>query len=351
MATFSILARQDSVTAQNSTLNPIGTNQAPTTSLIFTDNNGAGDLSLEYNGGLPDPDTQVIIGGTAHNFTVVLTGILPGNAQVPAALVGRTVALIEVVVGGARQQYFFVLGDPPATLAQMNAFGNGAIPLTLIDVDPPPFCFASGTGIETPQGRRAVETLRAGDLVLTETGRTVPIAWIGLSRYSSRQAAREARLRPVHVRAHAFGPGLPDQELVLSPQHRIVVEGPACELLFGLERAFVVARHLPEPFACQPEPDAEVVYHHLLLERHEILLANGLPAESLQPARRMIEAMAAPARRGLADVVEVLGAEPLLTRPDALPTLTQREARVLLAMLAAPIPVDPDTIARALPLH
>lgn len=350
MATFSILARQDSITAQNATLNPIGTNQAPTTTLTFTDNNGAGDLSLEYNGGLPDPDTQVIIGTTAYNFTVVLTGVLPGNSQVPASLVGRTVGLIEVTVGGVTRQYFFVLGDPPATLAEMNAIGSGAIPLRLVDIDPPPFCFAKGTEIATPRGQRPVEDLRAGDSVLTEDGRSVTIAWIGASCYERQQASREDRLRPVRLRAHAFGPGLPDRELVLSPQHRIVVDGPACELLFGTERAFVVARNLPEPFASMPDPESDVTYFHILLEQHEILVANGLPAESLQPARRMIESLSSDARAGLMAVIDVLGAEAMLTRPDALPTLNHREARVLLAALM-PRPAVPYTVPRARVAH
>jgi Hint domain len=330
MATFSVFARQDSITANNTTLNPIGTNQAPTETLTFTDNNGAGDLSLEYNGGLPDPDTQVIIGGTAYNFTVVLTGTLPGNSQVPAALVGRTVALITVVVGGVTREYFFVIGQPPATFAQMDAIGNGAIPLGSVDPDPPPFCFSRGTEISTPSGRRLVQDLRPGDTVLTDDGRSVTIAWIGMSRYGRSQAAREDRLRPVRVRAHAFGPGMPERELVLSPQHRIVVEGSRCELFFGAERVFVVARHLPAAFAISPEPEEDVEYYHILLETHDILIANGMPAESLQPARRMIEALSDDMRRSLMALLEVLGAEAMLTRPDALLTLKEREARLLL---------------------
>ncbi|MFN5998168.1 MAG: Hint domain-containing protein [Paracoccaceae bacterium] len=335
MATFSIFARQDSITAQNSTLNPIGTNQAPTATLTFTDNNGAGDLSLEYNGGLPDPDTQVIIGGVTYNFTVSLTGVLPGNSQVPASLAGRTVAVIEVTIGGVTREYFFVLGDPPATLAQMNAIGNGAIPLTGVDLDPPPFCFAQGTNIATPTGDRSVEELRAGDTVLTEDGRSVSIAWIGQSRYSARRAGSDPRLRPVHVRAHAFGPGLPDRDLVLSRQHRIVVESAACELLFGESRAFVLAGHLPAGLASSPDPTEDVVYFHILLETHEILLANGLAAESFQPARRLIETLSVPTRQSLDEVLAVLGEQAMLTRPDALPTLTQREAQLALNDVAA----------------
>jgi Hint domain len=350
MATFSLFARQDSITAQNSTLNPIGTNQAPTTTLTFTDNDGAGDLSLEYNGGLPDSDTQVIIDGTPYDFTVVLTGTLPDNSQVPIALIGRDVALIEVTIGDETLQYFFVLGNPPATLAQMNAIGNGAIPLTIVDTDPPPFCFSKGAEISTPSGRRLVEDLRAGDSVLTEDGRSVTIAWIGTSRYGRQQAAREDRLRPVYLHAHAFGPGLPDRELVLSPQHRIVVESASCELLFGTERAFVVARHLTPPFASMPEPEADVTYFHVLLEHHEILVANGLPCESLQPARRMIEALSSEARNGLRAVVDTLGAEALMTRPDALPTLNHREASVLLASVA-PRPATTDYFSQGRTAH
>ncbi|MGL4236872.1 Hint domain-containing protein [Tabrizicola sp.] len=349
MATFSLWARRDSTTANNNELNPIGTsgpNGQPASQITFTDNNGAGDLSLEYNGGQPDPDTQVIIGGVAYNFTVTLTGTLPTGVNsntVPLALQGRDVAIIQVVVGGQLREYVIVLGQPPATEAQMNGIGSGAIPLSNLDFDPPPFCFAQGTEIATPSGRRPVQDLCPGDAVLTEDGRSVTIAWIGRSRYSRERAASEQRLRPVHLNAHAFGPGLPDRELVVSPQHRIVIEGPHCEILFGVDRAFVIARHLPKPFATSPEPPEDVVYHHILLENHDILVANGLPAESFQPARRMVEALSSEARASLMAVLDILGEEDMLTRPDALPTLNLREARVLLAALnPGPRPAQDD---------
>ena len=351
MATFSIWARRDSTTAKNDVLNPNPISTQPASQLTFTDNN-TGDLSLEYNNGLPDPDTQVIINGTAYNFTVLLTGTLPTSGRsVPTTLWGRQVAVIQVTVGGTLREYFFVLGEPPATEAEMNAIRSGAIRLTQVDTAPPPFCFADTTELATPSGPRRVRDLRAGDAVLTEDGRSVTVAWMGTSRYGRDEAASQSRLRPVHVRPHAFGPGLPERELVLSPQHRVVVEGPACELLFGTERVFVIARHLSEPFADTPEPEGDVTYCHLLLQRHEILLAQGLPAESLQPARRMVEALSETARESLSAALDALGAEAMLTRPDALPTLTHREARVLLAMLAGPTRTGTDTFSRASARH
>lgn len=347
MATFSIWARQDSTTANNNELNPIGIsgpNGEPAGQITFTDNDGAGDLSLEYNGGLPDPDTQVIIDGIAYDFTVSLTGTLPtgvNNNVVPLALQGRDVAVIEVVIGGVAHEYFFILGNPPATEAQLNGMGSGAIPLTAVDFDPPPVCFAKGTEIATPSGRRRVEALRSGDSVLTEDGRSVTIAWIGSSRYVRRRVSGDSRLLPVHIRAHAFGPGLPDSDLVLSRQHRIVIESAICELMTGSSRAFVLAGHLPEGIASTPPPEEDVVYFHILLDTHEILLANGLPAESFQPAQRMIETLSDASRQELDEVLCVLGAAAMLARPDALPTLKQREARVVLAALGRPTSLHP----------
>lgn len=351
MGTFSVWARQDSITANNATLNPIGTNQAPTTQLTFTDNNGAGDLNIEYNGGLPDPDTRVIINGTPYNFTVVLSGILPSNSQVPASFQGRTVLLLRVTVGGTLREYFYVVDQPPATFAQMNAIGSGAIPLQNVNTAPPPYCFCIGTEISTPSGRRRVETLRAGDSVLTEDGRAVTIAWIGTSCYSGNEACASSALRPVHIRAHAFGPGCPDRELVVSPQHRIVAQGAACELLFGHSKVFVTARHLIGTLASAPEPEDDVVYYHILLENHDILVSNGLSTESFQPARRMVEAMDPAARASLEAVLDVLGRDAMLTRTDALQTLTHRETLVLLGALAEempPVGVSSASLRRAM---
>jgi hypothetical protein len=111
------------------------------------------------------------------------------------------------------------------------------------------------------------------------------------------------------------------------------VEVPECELFFGSPRVFVIARHLPLSVAHSPEPDAEVVYYHLLLDQHYVLLANGLPCESFQPARRTVEALSPEARASLDATLAVLGEAAMLARPDALPTLASYEARVLAAVL------------------
>ncbi|WP_431300096.1 Hint domain-containing protein [Tabrizicola sp. BL-A-41-H6] len=341
MATLSFFARQDSTTAKNSILNPIGTNQAPTTTITFTDNGGTGDLLLDANGGLVDPDTRVIINGVTYNFTLRFTGTMPsGNSQVPASLVGKKVALISVVINGQVREYFFVT-DGTGTLAQMNAIGNGSIPLDGLTFNPPPFCpcFCAGTMIATPSGPRAVETLAAGDTVLNEDGEALPILWVGKSRVSLAEVRANPNLAPIRIPAHIFGPSHPAADLLVSPQHRIVLHDVAAELLFGEPRVLAAARHLVGTFAEETAPDADVDYVHILTEAHEILLSNGLPSESFQPARRSIDVMAPETRSDLETVLQAAGHDDLLTRPDAQPSLKRGEVRALLSAMRPGAPL------------
>ena len=146
MASVSFWVRADSITANNSVLNPIGTNGAngvPAFQLTFTNDSPSipgvdesGDLLLDGNGGLTDPDTSVVIDGTSYSFTLMLIGVLPNNSQVPAGQAGKEVALISVVMGGVTHEYFFLL-DGSGTQGVMNAFGNGAILLTSVVTTPP----------------------------------------------------------------------------------------------------------------------------------------------------------------------------------------------------------------------
>ncbi|WP_048464706.1 Hint domain-containing protein, partial [Methylobacterium aquaticum] len=133
----------------------------------------------------------------------------------------------------------------------------------------PVICFAQGTRILTPEGERPVETLRAGDAVVTAAGETVAICWVGHRRLDLRRHPRPERAHPVRIAAHAFGPGRPHRDLVVSPGHALFVDGvliPAGCLVNGTS---VVQLAWPE-----------VVYHHVELAVHDVLLADGMPAES-----------------------------------------------------------------------
>jgi hypothetical protein len=135
-----------------------------------------------------------------------------------------------------------------------------------------PACFASGTRIHATRGDIAVEDLVAGDRVVTEAGGTRGIVWIGHRHLDlARQPDPEAA-RPVRIMAGAFAEDAPRRDLFLSPEHAVY--------LAAID-ALVPIRCLVNGTTIAPDDAAaEVTYYHLELDRHDVVLAEGLPAES-----------------------------------------------------------------------
>jgi collagen type I/II/III/V/XI/XXIV/XXVII alpha len=130
-------------------------------------------------------------------------------------------------------------------------------------------CFAHGTRIRTPDGDVPVEQLAVGQNVVTASGKTAPIIWIGRRRIDCRRHPEPWQVWPVLISAGAFGKGLPQRDLLVSPQHGIYDNG-----------VLVPARFLINDTTIVQEPVAQVEYFHVELETHDLLLAEGLPAES-----------------------------------------------------------------------
>ncbi len=357
MALSSIFyARTDNGTAQNSALN---VTNAPVTQLQFTSGT-SGDLTLDFVadgadlGTIPeiDPDTRIIINGVTYNFAVLKSGTLP-VASVPLALQGKTVIVIKVdtnndgdVNDNSDTQLFFTL-DPAGTPVNMGAIGTGALTLGSVSLTPPPtpVCFCTGTEIATPSGPRKVETLVAGDMVLNDRGEARQVFWIGRSRISLVDLRGNAGRAPIRIPAGAFGANLPYADLFVSPQHRIVLDGPAAELLIGEGRVLAAAKHLVGIFAETVVPADDVEYFHILTEAHEILLSNGLATESFQPASRTVDVMAPATRQTLEAALAALGRDAMLTRKDALPSLKAHETRSVATMMQLAAARVPEPLA------
>jgi hypothetical protein len=145
-------------------------------------------------------------------------------------------------------------------------WSNGQALLEIADGVLP--CFAPGTRIATPFGWRAIETLNPGDAVLTLDGQAHAIIWTDAWDTDAADPAHRA----VRIRAHAFGPGRPARDLVVSPSHALWLEDvmvPAVALVDGVR----VVRDVAPP----------VRYHHFALARHAAILAENLPAETFCP--------------------------------------------------------------------
>ncbi|MDQ6436600.1 Hint domain-containing protein [Mesorhizobium sp. LHD-90] len=133
-------------------------------------------------------------------------------------------------------------------------------------------CFAAGTLIATPDGERAVETLKIGDLVMTAEGRTVPVKWLGRQTLSTMFGFPEGR-RPVCVSAGALGERLPVRDLRVTATHALLIDGVlvhAGALVNGTTVRRIPKNELGERF----------VVYHIETENHDIVLAQGAPAET-----------------------------------------------------------------------
>lgn len=149
-------------------------------------------------------------------------------------------------------------------------------------------CFAAGTAIATATGQRPVELLRPGDLVVTRDHGLQPLRWSTARRVRAWGAGA-----PVRIRAGALGPGQPARDLWLSQQHRLLLRSRIARRMTGHEEVLIAAKRLCgfEGIELAPQPGS-VSYCHLAFDRHEIVLAEGLAAESLflgDEALRMLE--------------------------------------------------------------
>jgi len=133
-----------------------------------------------------------------------------------------------------------------------------------------PACFVAGTRIRTPDGLCPVEDLRPGDRVATVIGRLpARVIWIGSRRLRCDRHPRPWDVRPVRVVAGALAPNVPARDLYLSPDHALLIDG-----------ALVPVRHLLNGTTIVQTMQTLVTYHHVELARHDVLYAEGAPAES-----------------------------------------------------------------------
>jgi len=144
-------------------------------------------------------------------------------------------------------------------------------------------CFASDTVIDTPNGPCPIDRIAQGDMVLTRDNGPRPVVWSGRSALSGSALRRHPHLRPIRLRRSALG-GVPDEDLRVSPEHRVLLTGQRAQALFGCDELLVRAADLVDYRSIAPDPALHgVVYVHLLLEDHQVLFANGLPCESFHP--------------------------------------------------------------------
>jgi T5SS/PEP-CTERM-associated repeat protein len=130
-------------------------------------------------------------------------------------------------------------------------------------------CFRAGTAIATPDGEVPVESLRVGDLVQARRVGVARIAWVGHRRVDCRQHPRPWDVWPIRVQAGAFAPRRPRRDLFLSPDHAVLVAG-----------LLIPIRYLVNGRSIAQQQVESVLYYHVELAAHDVVLAEGLPCET-----------------------------------------------------------------------
>jgi len=257
--------------------------------------------------------------GAANSFQIVLTDLRGGDmhveyiyADIQDAFVGGDHAIAGYTDGDGT--IYELEGSGNDTFMEnnyaTNDFGNGSAPGTFsfrtVDGTPDataggPPCYAAGTLIDTPHGPRAVETLQVGDLVNTLDHGPQEIRWVRSGEHPLDDV--DVDDKPVLIRADALGRGLPTQDLIVSPQHRMFVGG--CGQLDGWFRTegFAPAKSLTAiPGVRHMKGKQTITWIHFACDRHEVVTANGCLSESLLLGPVVLKGLKSPERRELAAI-------------------------------------------------
>jgi hypothetical protein len=220
--------------------------------------------SIEVTGG-----GSVLQNGST--FTIGGTGTL--YTYVGYYLDGTTLVVVGSYTSGNQTHYatFYPGGATPTTntFFQINPVSTSGS--TWVNVGTGQLeCFLEGTMIATPDGQKAVETLRPGDLVLTLDGAAMPVRWIGHAPVAGLFADPE-RVQPIRVKAGALDENVPARDLLVSPGHAVLMDGVLVNASALVNGASIVREtRMPERFS----------YYHLELDAHAIVMAEGAPAET-----------------------------------------------------------------------
>lgn len=176
-------------------------------------------------------------------------------------------------------------------------------------------CFVRGTLIETEHGAVAIEDLVPGMRIMTRDRGLQPLRWIGSRVLCSKALAVNANMRPIRIRARALGNDLPRRDLLVSPQHRVLVRSRIAQKMFGAAEVLVAAKQLLQIEGIDIAQDMpSVEYFHFLFDRHEIVLSEGAETESLYTGREALKSV------GLGAQEEIFALFPQLRdRPDDSP--------------------------------
>ncbi|WP_375550626.1 Hint domain-containing protein [Rhodophyticola porphyridii] len=196
---------------------------------------------------------------------------------------------------------------------------------------PAVICFTPGTRIRTENGDMTIEDLGPGDRVLTRDDGPQEVLWSGHRRMSGARLFAMPEQRPIRMRVGALGVDRPDDDLIVSPEHRVLVKGRAAQDLWGEPEVLVRAADLVgDRFITVDHSLRETHYVHLMLDRHQVIWANGLEVETFHPGFMGLDHLEPRQRDLLIEMRPDLLQDPHNYGPSARRMVSRAEAAILM---------------------
>jgi len=230
------------------------------------------DITFNFNdadGNILEIDSDSVSNPTGFQGTI--TGFVPGDSiLLPniASMVGTvaTTGSYDVATGVLS----IVVGDPTTIDINLPGLTNASITPSGTGIEIQATCYLHGTHILTDSGEVSVEHLAIGDRVITRSGQSKPIRWIGRRSYEGAFAASNPELAPILIRADAIANAVPHRDLYVSPEHAMYIDG-----------VLIPARHLVNGSSIVTTSHTDPIrYYHIELEEHDVIYAEGAASET-----------------------------------------------------------------------
>ncbi|MCX7559948.1 Hint domain-containing protein [Sulfitobacter sp. F26204] len=207
------------------------------------------------------------------------------------------------LTGIDRSTYRLIRGEPEAGRIEFLDDGGNVIGLTnYAEIEEVIICFTPGTMIATKRGEKPVQQLKVGDKVFTRDNGPQELRWIGRRNLNRQELTHMPQYFPVLIRAGALGNGAPQRDMMVSPNHRILITSELAEMMFGENEVLVAAKHLISLEGVETAPVSKVSYIHMMFDAHEVVLADGTWAESFLPGQQAMAGIKADQKKEILDL-------------------------------------------------
>jgi len=237
--------------------------------LVFSSANGNEIKVSDVN------DANLTVTLTVGHGTLTLSGTtglaVTGNGSATVTFSGSVTNINNALNGLSYHTTStdYVVGDINDTLTIATSDGHtGGTDTDSVQIDV--ICFYPGTMVRTPEGEVAVETLKTGNLVMSSDGRELPVRWLGRQTVSM-VFADPVRVLPIRIKAGALGENIPARDLLVSPDHALLVDGALIQAGALVNGTSILRESkVPQTFT----------YYHVEVDDHSLILAENTPAET-----------------------------------------------------------------------